>query len=354
MEQKRIEYLDFARGLAILFMIFQHAVILYDTNQGESSLLGIIIVLLGTAPAAPVFMVIMGIFFSRKKSVSLSKELKAGLKLIVLGYLLNIFRFVIPDLFTLLESPVHSVLAEQSSLDLFLSVDILQMAGYSWIFMAFLTKKRASHKTLLLLIIVVVFISPLIWSDMTACTPFGTFWGTDKNIYFPLFPWVIYPLMGLILGDYFTSVKRYKDNLKSSALWGVGLLMIGFLLLIFFGEYHLFSAGDYHRSSISIHLMIIGFIGIWFWLCDLLVSFKQTSEIHSIFQLWSKNVTKVYFIQWLLLGWSVILLGENRFSVGVSILFGVVITILTHYILTVLLLEQDRKKDNNKSTRAQR
>lgn len=56
---QRIAYLDFVRGLAILFMILQHSLVVYAVNGGETTLLGGIFVLLGTAPAA----LIMGVIW---------------------------------------------------------------------------------------------------------------------------------------------------------------------------------------------------------------------------------------------------------------------------------------------------
>ena len=59
----RLRFLDLARGLAIVFMVFQHVQIIFAVGSGEDSALGVTFLLLGTAPAAPVFMVAMGFLF---------------------------------------------------------------------------------------------------------------------------------------------------------------------------------------------------------------------------------------------------------------------------------------------------
>ena len=59
----RLRFLDLARGLAIVFMVFQHVQILFAVGSGEDSSVGVAFLLLGTAPAAPVFMVAMGFLF---------------------------------------------------------------------------------------------------------------------------------------------------------------------------------------------------------------------------------------------------------------------------------------------------
>ncbi len=344
MEQKRIEYLDFARGFAILFMILQHAMIVFDSNQGEGGLLGIVVVLLGTAPAAPVFMFIMGIFFARKKATLFHSDFLAGIKLVFLGYLLNLLRFVIPNLLTFVDSQDNSILADQSSLDLFLSVDILQMAGFSWIIMAILKKIKHSSKFLPVLIIGIAILSPFLWNHFSASTLLGIFGGTGANVYFPIFPWIIYPLLGVLLSNFFTNRDKYDQNLNRAALIGTALIVEGSIFLLLFSEFQIFTAGDYHRSGISIHLIMIGFMLIWFWICNKLVKFKSLNPLKNIFRHWSLNVTKVYFIQWILIGWSIVFLGENRYSELSAFLFGIVATIITHQVLNILL-----KKGGNSS-----
>ena len=96
LQDGRIAFLDFARGLAIVFMIMQHAMLYYAVGSGLQSNLGKLVVISGTAPAAPVFMLIMGIFFMRAKTAGLRYGVVRGLKLLALGYLLNALRFAIP------------------------------------------------------------------------------------------------------------------------------------------------------------------------------------------------------------------------------------------------------------------
>ena len=95
-EQARIKFFDFARGIAIFFMILQHAVIVFDKSSGYDSELGRALILLGTAPAAPVFMFIMGVFFIHRHPGDMSYGIKRGLKIWALGYVLNLVRFCLP------------------------------------------------------------------------------------------------------------------------------------------------------------------------------------------------------------------------------------------------------------------
>ncbi len=343
MEKRRIEYLDFARRVAILFMIFQHAMLMFETDHGENGLIGIVTILLGTAPAAPVFMFIMGVFFSRKREIPLIREVMAGVKLILMGYLLNFLRFSLLLTGGSLEN--STLLANESPLNLFLSIDILQMAGYSWIAMAVIKKWIKSLNYQLIIIVSIALLSPLLWRDVSLFTPLGALFGTADNVYFPLFPWIIYPLLGLALGDRCIDVDSYRDSLKKGAQFGGFAILIGIILVIKFGDSALFSAGDYHRSSISMHLIIVGFIGIWFWACDFFVTLPFVKPITSLCTFWSKNVTKVYFIQWITIGWSLFIIGANQYSEVMSLFLGVIVTLITHFILKLQHHFSSRKVD---------
>lgn len=113
-------------------MIMQHAMNMYGINEGVGTILGDLVVVSGTAPAAPVFMLIMGIFFLRSKNMR-TNALK-GLNLIGIGYLLNPARFVIP---TLLAGD-YPATGPDSPLGQLMGVDILHMAGLSLICMSLL------------------------------------------------------------------------------------------------------------------------------------------------------------------------------------------------------------------------
>ena len=49
MKAPRFRFLDFARGMAIVFMILQHSVVMYEAGGGEYSITEQVIYFLGTA-----------------------------------------------------------------------------------------------------------------------------------------------------------------------------------------------------------------------------------------------------------------------------------------------------------------
>lgn len=356
MEKKRIAFLDFSRGLAILFMIMQHAMILFDQQKGEGGILGITILLLGTAPAAPVFMIIMGIFFSKKKEIILTKEITRGIKLIFIGYILNFFRFFIPSLAEnqfVINTPVLTT--SNCPIAMLLSIDILQMAGYSWIVMAFLKKYSFNAISILTFALCITTAAPFLWRESSLYTPLASLWGTGENVYFPLLPWLIYPLIGMATGP-LIHTKNNAKLLKKGTLLGALFILAGTSMLLFLEDFKLFCAGDYHRSGISIHLIIIGFIAIWFWLSHFLLTLKPIQKLMPLFTFWSKNVTTVYIIQWTLFGFSFFFLDQNQFSEFQSFSLGILIVIISHLLLLTFStlypnpLKQKREDEVSKPT----
>ncbi len=158
--RERIAFLDLARGLAIVFMVLQHAVLIFATDQGEHSVLGKVVLLLGTAPAAPVFLFIMGVFLSRP-GVDVRWGLVRGLQLIALGYLLNLLRSTLPSLMAGQEAVILK--SPDSPLASFWVIDILQTAGLSYLLLTILKTAVPWRWGWAVLAGAIAFVSPLLW-----------------------------------------------------------------------------------------------------------------------------------------------------------------------------------------------
>ena len=322
----RLQYLDITKGLAVLFMFTQHCMLVHEYAAGESeNLLSLIFVLLGTAPAAPVFMLIMGIFLMRSKA-TLKQNLVRGAKLLLLGYLLNLLRFTIPV--WIASASGQTLSPDESPLQLLLTVDIFQLAGLATIFGA-LIKKYINRKVYPLLVLATLLVSPLLWGLFDGNSLTMLFWGSGHNVHFPFFPWFVYPLAGMYLSLHLLDPAQVKTGTRTFALTGVFFIITG-LVLLFLGA----PIGDYHRSGLALHLIILGFIFLWL-LLYLRISEKreETGRLVSTLTFWSRNVTAMYFIQWVLFGWSVLLFGANSQNAYVAALIGLAVLLITHYMV---------------------
>ena len=232
--KKRIHYLDIARGFAIFGMFAQHCMIVHEVSAGEGdSLLANFFVLLGTAPAAPVFMLLMGAFLAQSKA-STRQNIGRGAKLLILGLTLNLFRFTIPLLIaiSLYGSDSLNLAEGETPLTFLFAVDIFQLAGLSLIFCA-LIKSRAKQKFFIpFLTLIILLASPFLWGQF-GDDPFSVlFWGETSTVYFPFFPWIVYPLLGMYLSQYLIGSEMLKSNLKKIGWYGFGLSTLGGLIFL--------------------------------------------------------------------------------------------------------------------------
>lgn len=322
---KRIFYLDFARGLAVFFMIMQHAMIMHERTAGEgNTILGNIFICLGTAPAAPVFILIMGIFFVQSKK-SIKENIIRGCKLFAFGYVLNLIRFTFPLLLA-----GGSYNPGQGPISLLFLVDIFQLTGLSLIFFSVFKKYADNLYILPTVILIILLVSPYLWGLQDHIFIFNPLWGAGKNTDFPLFPWAVYFLLGMYLSKHLQKQTLEKQIKKKLILSSLFLGTIGIATISFF------PIGDYYRSGLSIHFLMMSFIFLWLPLSDYLVAKlikRGCDKLLNTIYFWSKNVTGVYIIQWIIFGWSILLLGANQMTDYVAMIIGFIVLLITHFSL---------------------
>lgn len=327
---KRIESFDLARGLAIFFMIVQHVVLTYGTPQVNNSDIGGFILLLGYS-AAPVFLFLMGVFFiySKKRTVD---KLYRGLKLFLLGYLLNFFHLTLPIIIGLkLGILTPETVQYHSLVESFFIIDLLQFAGLAYVIMALLEKSLKKIYLFVLLAFIVGLVSPILSSLYTGNMFFDCFlktlWGTDETVVFPLLPWLAYPLFGIAFGMVLKKADNANVFFKKST-------NIGFLLLIFGALVCLTNLSSYFENhywnNFGVMILWFGFILVWLPICRWIVD-KFPSRIKDILFYWSKNITVVYCIQWVIISWGILLLGGmHNQELPIVLLLMVVVMVLTH------------------------
>jgi len=312
----------------------QHAMIMYAVNEGAGSVLGDLIVLAGTAPAAPVFMLIMGLFFLRTQGMK--TNVLRGLKLIGMGYLLNLLRFVIP----IMIAGDYPSRGPDSPFGQLMTVDILQMAGLSLICMSMV--RRIRPIIWLALALGVALISPLFWRYAPQNPWLDILWGTHHNVAFPFFPWLIYPLLGMYWGALFDMTEDRARFMRNSAVVGAWLMLPGGTIWMI-ADTPWLPAGDYSRCGIQVHLVTAGFVFIWLWLIRLIEERFAGSKLAKLMIFWSKNVTTVYMIQWVLFGWGVLIFDYQHLTPVPAALIGIFVTILTHGFVKI----RDRRSSVN-------
>lgn len=315
--RNRMLGLDLARGIAIGMMVVSHTMHEVGSEDFQASAGHSILqdVIASFAPA--VFIFAMGMGFSLTRNSNLWKNLRRGLMLVLLGYILNACRGALPVGLALRTGAMSIEDLDPASMPGFLlqEIDILQFAGLAFILLTLLKHVCRSPWIAFALAGAVVFVSPLLWG-ITSGNPTLDFflsllWGTEEHVYFAQFPWLGFGLAGLGFGFLLPRVSS-KDRLFGMALLpALTLAGVGLVLMQRDPEFLTQTIQEFifNRPSPAAFLWMlgVGFGGLS--LCHFLTRFIPANPIFAKLYDWSAHVTPFYFIQWTFLGWVVIEIG---------------------------------------------
>jgi uncharacterized membrane protein len=285
---------DVLKGIAILLMIQVHLVELFASHELATSSVGKVFMFLGGPPVAPLFMILFGYFISVTHK-STQQLIVRGVKIFALGMLLNLALN-----FNLIYT-VWRGLLQIDILPFVFGVDILQFAGLSLIVIGLLKKVLEQQLTMTVMVIVA---SVLLGQYLAAYIPENNslkyvtafFYGSAQWSYFPLFPWLAYPLTGMVL---YQLQQRYQIDItlitKTNRTLAIGALLFVILTI----GYAISIASDlpsYYHHGILFFLWMIVFLSLY------------STCVHAITMLFTyltwlgKHVTLIYIIQWIIIG----------------------------------------------------
>jgi hypothetical protein len=119
--------------------------------------------------------------------------------------------------------------------------------------------------------------------------------------YFPLFPWLAYPLSGclvLVAGDY----DKIKILFEKKAIWIFICCSVVIAATSWFAIPHITVLSLYYHHNIILYLWMILFIIIWYRLLQKLDSVSSTAWPLVYLRWVGKNVTAFYVFQWIIIG----------------------------------------------------
>lgn len=235
----RVVFVDVARALAVLFMIFGHSLnVLLDPSYQQSVTFAVLLFLRGLTSCT--FLFLSGFAFTIASSHYWESHLHVSWRVltrvrrfaffVALGYLM---RFPARRL-------AHLQYVGAEGWQTFLAVDILQCIGVTLIGLQLLiilarTQRRFALSAALLAAVVVL-VTPMAWAvDWRLWLPVGVaaYLSPATGSLFPLLPWSAFPLLGAALGYVYVSAWL-DDPLKFSRrvlLPGGVTLALGGLIL---------------------------------------------------------------------------------------------------------------------------
>ena len=302
--------LDIAKGFAILFMIWVHTAETF--SSGTSVGYEIVENFLGGPFAAPVFMVCMGIGMRYGRKTSAKDFAKRGIDLLMIGLVLNVFRYVLPLLIG------YALSGETLFLNTFtflFGVDILEFAGLAFLFFALAKKLKWNDLTLLIIAAAASVAGALLkWTatgNMYIDQFTGYIWGNeDAQTYFPFLNWIIFPVFGYLFAKLFRHLadkKAFYQKVSTvCGVVGLGYLVLAYGFKFPFSMYG--ETGYYYFlgpiDTIAVLMLVVGIFGFDYFMLPL----QNTFFVKALRDM-SKNINTVYCIQWTLIGVTGILLG---------------------------------------------
>ena len=299
MELKRILLPDMLKGLAAVLMVQVHITELFIDDAGRESLWGKTSLFLGGPFAAMVFMIVMGYFVARNKKTP-NQNLFRGIKIFALGFLLNV---------GLNLHLLWKILFEDwpyNPWQYVFGVDILYLAGISIMVLSALKQLKkgqewASFGLFFMIIGLSGFInSKIVVSETNYVLPFLA--GNFSWSYFPVFPWLAYPVLGFFLS---LETERIKSFFLDQKIYSYILVAVTTVLVLLFGEMGIntsISLPEYYHHTFGFSFWAVGLVFLWAILLFFVSTrFAETKTI--LFLCWiGKNITVFYVIQWLIIG----------------------------------------------------
>lgn len=327
---------DLLKGIAVVLMIQVHLMELFASRDLYDGSIGKLSLFLGGIPAAPIFMVVMGYFIGRSKK-GLMDSLMRGLKLILLGFALNIGL----NLHLLIK--IGYGIFDLDPLPYLFGVDILFLAGLG--IMALSVLKNTLHgKPIVpaLTILVLMGIQLLLNSQNIQGNYFTAFFYGEGMwwSYFPFIPWFVYPLLGML---YFT-MENSIAVLIQKYRWYI-LILTGISVLLFFG-YGLGVSSQleeyYHHDYLFFFYALLFIV---FWSLSFQTILEAFPNKFFGFLAWiGRNVTAAYVIQWLIIGNLATALYKTQTFLQLCLWFILICVLTTGGILLWERIKESREK----------
>jgi hypothetical protein len=296
---KRFPLPDLLKGFAVFLMVPVHILETFIDFPGRESWFGKLLLFLGGPFGVPVFMLVMG-YFVAKNQKPFATNFFRGVKIFLTGFLLNL------GLNFHLLWKIQFAGWQVNPLEYIFGVDIFYFAGLAIIFLSLLKtiKNPNGWIALGLAFLVAVFTSvvneKLMVPERNYIYPFiGGNWSWS---YFPLFPWLIYPLAGFAFYHFEQGIFSFmKANKTLTAI----LVVVIAILVVGFGKQGIettINLPAYYHHTFWFSIWVFGVVILWSLLLRLLIQrFPHTWAGNGLMWM-GKNITVFYIVQWLIIG----------------------------------------------------
>lgn len=329
-----IESIDLLRGICIILMIF----INFFDEIAKVSILeakqGLCIDFLITSMVPSVFITLMGFLLILSDGYKAKHIFEKAIKILIIGYLINLIRVPVPQLIgNLLGVTQYGDLLKQVIYHLSM-IDIYSFVGYVLLLIIPLTYVRLPYMAYFAISALLMLITSY-KQELLGMMPsylkfvFGyIFIGEPKNVYFPIFPWATYLLLGIGLGLLY--LKHGKNVFyKTVAIIGLIGLYIGHVIFRLSYNDHFSMLNNFYKHDYTVGIFLVGLTMLLIFIADK-IFYRIPQFFKSCLIFTSKHIIKMYCLSWIFTGWFVTLRGlHNNFSICESIIGAIVIYLLS-------------------------
>lgn len=345
--------LDYAKGLAIVFMVICHTVLMYA--MGHEDLAYIVAdEVLGGPVAAPMFMICLGVGTCYSRHSEPLLMVKRGVVLFLCAYLLNFMRGMLPLSLGALMTGWQSV-APYATWAMLVG-DILQFAGLAFIFLGVAKKLRLTNWQMACTAFICSIVGSMCAGYDTGNTnvnalfglifPAGAPEGLDNVSAFPFMNWLVFPVFGVLFG------KLLRHSADGDKLYGL-IFIVTLPITVFYGWLSLtkgfmpLSDGHYYWPTIFDSLFFIAYdlcvISVLHFLSRII-----PAVVFSPLVALSRHINTVYRISWVIIVWTAIPVQGATDMAGISSMaayaVGIVITAVSYVLALVWLRFKNRRK----------
>lgn len=331
--------LDIARGLAVIFMIFIHVMIVFANESVYETTYGQAIDVLGGVPAAPVFMFLLGVGVIYSRKTDAKTCVKRGGLLILGGYILNVLRTVLPAVILALQDRTTSEFPFWQSIyyGLF-NVDILQFAGIAFLFFAVVKYLKLDVKIIIFIGLIFILLNTFVPHENAVTASVITspvtslFVGGNEGLsYFPFLSWIVYPLSGYVFGYYLVQTQSKKHFYTRIGIVS-GVIFFVYCIGAFFFTWptgYESEAGYYFHNGL---LNVVYGAFVLFWLSALyFISPIIKGAMREFLIKTSQYVSNIYFIHWVMIGFITLMIERESIHLLPLISLTCIIFIVSYY-----------------------
>lgn len=326
-----------------------HVVMLYSKPEVQQSVVGAILEFIAEGPGAQLFMLIMGINFALSKKTSAKQVLRRSISLLTAAYVLNFFKFLVPLGLNFIPQALLNELqlndTTEAAIFFFKLGDILHFAAFAQILLYFVHRLHNFHWWSSAIAFTIIIAGHLLWDITTGNSVLdyllSMVGGHPPNVFFPLFPWLAYPLAGLTLGNYLKSTSVNKV-INWSGWVGAALLLISFLFppTIPKGDYL-----PFYRTGAPDTIFHLGFVLVWISIIHWLTKKLRNNKLFQFLTFCSKNITLIYLIQWVMICWCLGITGYMQLNMQYSLIWMTLITANTLLLTYAISLTHAQPKN---------